>query len=177
MRREITEADKNPPAPVTEITALPKNIEDWLGKTDPATARLRMYPSPTGTLKPLLTLFKVTPNLLGLGEDAKELTKDALKNLVKRARLPVLQYDIRKEINPQTNPIGVQIARDQEIGYAIFVVGETGPSILVTDVEAPALLNRAELPEKFKEYLEKPLKMGANNSKVYPVSKIFAPGV
>jgi hypothetical protein len=177
MRREITEADKNPPAPVTEITALPKNIEDWLGKTDPATARLRMYPSPTGTLKPLLTLFKVTPNLLGLAEDAKELTKDALKNLVKRARLPVLQYDIRKEINPQTNPIGVQIARDQEIGYAIFVVGETGPSILVTDVEAPALLNRAELPEKFKEYLEKPLKMGANNSKVYPVSKIFAPGV
>jgi hypothetical protein len=177
MRREPTEADKKPPAPVTEITALPKTIETWLKETDPATARLRMYPSPTGILKPLLTLFKTTPESLGLAADAKEFTESAIMKLVKKARLPVVQYDIRAQFNPPTNPMGLQITRDQEIGYAIFVVGEQGPSILVTDVEAPALLNRSDLPEEFKMYLNKVINMGENGSKTYAVKKIFATGV
>ena len=177
MRREPTEGDKMPFGPVTEITALPKTIETWLGEADPATARLRMYPSPTGTLKPLLTLFKTTPESLGLAADATEFTEDAIVKLVKKARLPVVQYDIRAQFNPPTNPMGLQITRDQEIGYAIFVVGEKGPSILVTDVEAPALLNRGDLPEEFKNYLNKILDKGANGSKTYAVKKIFATGV
>ncbi len=177
MRREPTEGDKMPFGPVTEITALPKTIETWLGEADPATARLRMYPSPTGTLKPLLTLFKTTPESLGLAADATEFTEDAIVKLVKKARLPVVQYDIRAQFNPPMNPMGLQITRDQEIGYAIFVVGEKGPSILVTDVEAPALLNRGDLPEEFKNYLNKILDKGANGSKTYAVKKIFATGV
>ena len=60
--------------------------------------------------------------------------------------------------------MGKQIMRDQDIGYAIFVIGERGPAILVTDVEAPALLKRAELPVAFVEFLTK-------------VKKIFATGV
>ena len=177
MRREPTDADKKPAAPITEITALPKTIETWLKETDPATARLRMYPSPTGTLKPLLTLFKTTPESLGLAADATEFTEGAIMKLVKRARLPVVQYDIRAQFNPPTNPVGSQITRDQDIGYAIFVVGERGPSILVTDVEAPALLNRSDLPEEFKKYLNRVVNTGANNSKTYAVKKIFATGV
>jgi hypothetical protein len=114
---------------------------------------------------------------LGLAADATEFTEDAIMKLVKKARLPVVQYDIRAQFNPPTNPVGLQITRDQEIGYAIFVVGEHGPSILVTDVEAPELLSRSDLPEEFKKYLNRVINTGANNSKTYAVKKIFATGV
>lgn len=164
MRREPTEADKKPLAPVTELSALPKTILTWLNETDPLTARLRMYPSPTGTLSPLLTLFKTTPESIGLAAGATEFTDEALTKLVKRARLPVVQYDIRAQFNPPNNPMGKQIMRDQDIGYAIFVIGERGPAILVTDVEAPALLKRSELPVAFVDFLTR-------------VKKLFATGV
>ena len=58
------------------------------------------------------------------------------------------------------------MARDQEIGYAVFVVRAEGPSLLVTDVEAPGILKKEELPKAFVDLL---------NSKT--VERIFAFGV
>ena len=157
MRREPTEADQKPLEPVTPVTALPKTVETLLGADDPLTGRLRMYPSPTGTFEPFMALFNTTAAAVGLDPTATELTEDALTKLVKRARLPVVQYDIRTD--PPPPPMGKRIARDLDIGYAIFVVGGAqGPAMLVTSTEAPALLNRSELPRAFKEYLEKSAK-------------------
>jgi hypothetical protein len=165
MRREPTEADQKPLDPVSPVTALPKTVETLLGGgDDPLVARLRMYPSPTGTFAPFVTLFNTTAEAVGLAADAVELTDDVLTKLVKKARLPIVQYDIRTD--PPLAPMGKQIARDQDIGYAIFVVGgPRGPAMLVTDTEAPALLKRSELPKAFVEYLTKSVK------------KIFAAGL
>ena len=157
MRREPTEADQKPLEPVTPVTALPKTVETLLGADDPLTGRLRMYPSPTGTFEPFMSLFNTTAAAIGLNSDATELTDDALTKLVKKARIPIVQYDIRSD--PPPPPMGKRIARDLDIGYAIFVVGgERSPAMLVTSTEAPALLNRSELPKAFKEYLEKSAK-------------------
>ena len=156
MRREPTEADQKPLEPVTPVTALPKTVETLLGADDPLTGRLRMYPSPTGTFEPFMALFNTTAAAIGLNPDATELTEDALTKLVKRVRLPVVQYDIR------TDPPKIfakKILRDLNIGYAIFVVGGAqGPAMLVTSTEAPALLNLNELPTAFKEYVDKRVK-------------------
>lgn len=162
MRREPTEADQKPLAPVTEITAVPKTVLTLLGEADPLTARLRCYPSVTGKFAPFLTRFNTTAEAVGLAPDAVALPDDVLTKLVKKARLPIVQYDIRSD-PPRIS--GKQIARDQDIGYAIFVVGERGPSMLVTDLEAPDFLKRSELPKAFVELLAKSVK------------KIFAMGM
>jgi hypothetical protein len=163
MRRESTEADKKPLPPITEDTALPKVMETLLGDSDPLTARLRLLPSRTGTFAPFMTFFNTTAEAIGLSPDATELPDDILTKLVKKARLPVVQYDIRSDPPVIT---GKQVARDQDIGYVIFVVSETGPSMVVTDVEAPEFLKRSELPRAFVELLkDKTLK------------RIFIPGV
>jgi hypothetical protein len=155
MRRAPTEADQKPLAPITEITAVPKTVETLLGSDDPLTGRLRSYPSPTGKFAPFVTLFNTTAEAVGLGPDAMELTDEILTKLVKKSRLPIVQYDIRTD--PPTI-FAKQIPRDQDIGYAIFVIGERGPSMLVTDVEAPGLLKRSELPRAFVEFLARSVK-------------------
>lgn len=167
MRREPTEADQKPLEPVTEITVLPKTVETILGAADPLTARLRVYPSPNGTFEPFIALFNTTAEAVGLAPGTTELSDDIITKLVKKARLPIVQYDIRVEpFDPAKAIKGRQIARDQDIGYAIFVVGGArGPSMLVTDTEAPGLLKRSELPKAFIDYLSKSVK------------KIFVPGL
>ena len=161
MRREQTEADKKPLGPVNEMTALPKIVEGMLGEGDPLTARLRMYPSPN--FEPFVGLFGTTLEAIGLASNATVLTSEALGKLARKARLPIVQYDIRED---PPKILGKRMARDQEIGYAIFVVGAKGPSLLVTDVEAPEILKKEELPKAFVELL---------NSKT--VERIFAFGV
>jgi len=164
MRTEVG-IDQKPMAPITEMTALPETIRTWLGPDDPLTARLRVYPSFTGTMAPFMPLFNTTVEAIGLAADAKELTEDAIVKLVRKSRRPVVQYDIRKEFAPPKNPMGAQIVRDQDIGYAIFVIREEGAAMIVVDTENPVFLKRGELPRAFVEYLGKSVK------------KIFAAGI
>jgi hypothetical protein len=151
MRRDSTESDKKPLPPITEDTALPKVMETLLGDSDPLTARLRLLPSRTGTFAPFMTFFNTTAEAIGLSPDATELTDEIITKLVKKARLPIVQYDIRSEPPVIT---GKQVMRDQDIGYVIFVLGEKGPSMVVTDTEAPEFLKRSELPREFVELLK-----------------------
>jgi hypothetical protein len=98
-----------------------------------------------------MTFFNTTAEAIGLSPDAAELTDEIITKLVKKARLPVVQYDIRSEPPVIT---GKQVMRDQDIGYVIFVLGEKGPSMVVTDTEAPDFLKRSELPREFVELLK-----------------------
>ena len=163
MRREQTEEDRKPLGALNEMTALPKIVEGILGEADPLTARLRMYPSATGNFQPFVGLFGTTLEAIGLRGDATVLTSEALGKLVRKARHPIVQIDIRED---PPKILGKRMARDQEIGYAVFVVRAEGPSLLVTDVEAPGILKKEELPKAFVELL---------NSKT--VERIFAFGV
>jgi hypothetical protein len=163
MRREQTEEDRKPLGALNEMTALPKIVDGILGEADPLTARLRMYPSATGNFQPFVGLFGTTLEAIGLRGDATVLTSEALGKLVRKARHPIVQIDIRED---PPKILGKRMARDQEIGYAIFVVRAEGPSLLVTDVEAPGILKKEELPKAFVELL---------NSKT--VERIFAFGV
>jgi hypothetical protein len=164
MRRDLTEADKKPLPPITEETAFPKVMETLMGDSDPLTARLRIFKSRTGTFAPFMTFFNTTMAAIGISPDAKELTDDALTKLVKKSRRPVVQYDIRAD---QPVISGKQIARDQEIGYVIFVITNDGPSMVVTDTETPEFLNKSELPKAFVDLLQR---------KTSPIKKIFVPG-
>ena len=153
MRQEPTEAQQKPLAPATEVTALPATLVTLFGPDDPKTARLRIYPSPTGSFESFLSLFNTSGTEVGMGAEDSELSDDVLTKLVKKAKLPIVQYDLREDPPKIT---GKQLARDSDSGYAIFVIApDKRPSMVVTDTEAPALLRRSELPAAFVEFLTK----------------------
>jgi hypothetical protein len=127
-----------------------------MGADDPLTARLRLYPSPTGTFEPFMTLFNTTAEDMGLSSEDTALTEAVITKLVRKGRIPVVQYDLRPD-PPQI--IGKQLPRDFESGYAVFVISPNkNPSILVTDTEAPEFLKRSELPAKFTAFLKTKVK-------------------
>jgi len=163
MRRDSTESDKKQLPSITEDTALPKVIETLLGNSDPLTARLRVIYSKTGTLVPFIVLFNTSIESIGLLSDAKEMTEEALTKLVKKARIPIVQYDIRTD---EPKIIGKQLARDQDLGYVLLVITERGPAMVVTDPDEPEFLKRSELPHAFLDLL---------HGKT--IKRIFIPGV
>ena len=65
--------------------------------------RLRIYPSPTGSFEPFLTLFNTTMKDIGMKAEDSVIPDDVLTKLVKKAKLPVIQYDLR--VDPP-NPTG-----------------------------------------------------------------------
>jgi len=150
IRKEPTE--QKPLAPTTPDTALPVFMESELGASDPLTARLRLYPSPTESFDPFMTLFGTTAKEVGLNPDDKALSDAVITKLVRKSKIPVIQYDLRSD-PPQI--VGKQMMRDLELGYALFVIRpDKRPSLIVTDTESPEVLKRSELPEKFKTFLK-----------------------
>ena len=90
---------------------------------------------------------------LGMTDATAELSEDVITKLVRKGRVPVVQYDLRAD-----PPIikGRQLARDQLSGYAIFVIQtEKRPSLIVTDPEHPKILDRPQLPKDFIDFLTK----------------------
>ena len=151
MRQEPKE--QKPLAAATPITALPVFIESEMGADDPLTGRLRLYPSPTGTFEPFMSLFNTTAAEAGLGADDKSLSEAVITKLVRKGKIPVVQYDLRTD---PPSSVGKQLIRDLELKYAVFVIAEgKPPSLIVTDTEHPEFLKRSELPAKFVDYLKK----------------------
>jgi hypothetical protein len=154
MRRNPTGSEQAPLTPVDERTALPVPLETILGAEDPKTARLRMYPSPTGGLEPFLSLLGTTASAVGMKQTDSELTDTNLFTIVNKTKYPVIQYDLRTEPPKITNALKLQyqLYSDKKYSeidtrYAIFVITDNrSPSLLVTDTEYPVLLKKTELP-------------------------------
>jgi len=132
-------------AALEEMTALPERLQTLLGKDDPKTGRLRLYPSPTGVFRPFLGLFAARPEDISMEATAVALTDDQVSALVKRAKVPVIQMDFRAEPAVIT---AKRLATDRPAaGYPVFVLQEgVPPAILVVDPEAPAALRQDDLP-------------------------------
>jgi hypothetical protein len=129
-----------------QFTELPAPLQALLNPEDPKTAALKLYPSPTGTLAPFLGLFAATEAEAGLAPRATEFTDSSIKFLVKKSVNPIIQYDMRTE--PPT-VIAKRLATDKDAkGYPVFVLREgLPPALVVTNLEAPTALTRADLPD------------------------------
>jgi hypothetical protein len=132
-------------AALEEMTTLPERLQTILGKEDPKTGRLRLYPSPTGVFRPFLGLFAARPEDIGMEATAVALTDEQVSALVKRAKVPVIQMDFRVEPAVIT---AKRLATDRPAaGYPVFVLQEgVPPALLVVDPEAPAALRQDDLP-------------------------------
>ena len=152
MRRKPAESEEAPLPPVNEVSALPVAMETLLGAEDPKTARLRMYPSPTGSLEPFLSLLGTTAATVGMKTTDTVMTSTNLFTIIHRTNFPIIQYDLRKEPPKITDALKLRglLYNDNktEPRYGIFVItDDRPPSLLVTDTEYPALLKKSELPD------------------------------
>lgn len=153
---EMTQAPSGPEAlaALEEATALPERLQTLLGKDDPKTGRLRLYPSPTGVFRPFLGLFSARPEDIGMEATAMELTDEQITGLVKRAKVPVIQIDLR---GAEAVITAKRLATDRPApGYPVFVLQEDAPpALLVVDPEAPGALRQDDLPVALaKEFQE-----------------------
>jgi len=146
-----------------ERAALPVLMNDLLGADDPKTARLRMYPSPTGGFEPFFALFGTTANAVGMKSTDSVMTDTNLFTIVNKTKYPVMQYDLRTEPPKITNAMKLQyqLYSDKKYSevtprYAIFVItNDRNLSLLVTDTEHPMLLKWNELPKSLTETFTK----------------------
>jgi len=147
-----------PPTPTEATTPqnmsseLPPALRTFLGEDDPLVANLKLYPSPTGQLKPFLADLGTNEAALGLADGAKEFTEAALISLVRKLLIPVVQIDLRGDA-----PVELvrQPARDKETGYPIFVLRSDGPpAMLVTNTEDAQPLQKGEVPEVLKAIIK-----------------------
>ena len=137
-----------PLAPITDPTELPVTLKTLLGADDPNTARLRLYISPTGTIGGLLSVFKttstpveITSDSIGIKDVDIALTDKTLQALVKMAKIPVIQYDLRAD-PPQI--LGNQLMIDLNNGYSVLVIQEK-PALVVINPSSPTVLKKTEL--------------------------------
>jgi len=142
------------PVAVTELTKLPDAVSKILNPsgTDPLADRLRLYPSPSGII-PLLALLQVTGADIGL-VDQKKLDDKTMTALVKKSLIPVIQIDLQ-ERDASKQIMARRAPRDRFYKYAIFVIKEDGsPNIIVTDPEAPALLQSGDITAETRAIFE-----------------------
>jgi hypothetical protein len=133
------------PPPPTELTAIPEAVAAIINPSDdPAFARLRLYPSPKG-LPALLALLNVTADKIGLAEGQTKLDDKVMTKIVRDSYLPVIQIDLT-EADATKRVMARRAPRDRFQKYAVFVIMEDGSAaVIVTDPEAPALLQSGDL--------------------------------
>lgn len=134
------------------LSELPAILKARFGPDDPKTSTLRLYPSPTGTVGPFLGLFGLYPEDIGQAPRATEFTDEEIKALVRKSRVPMVQYDLRAD--PPT-VIAKRLATERDAkGYPVIVLRtDAPPSLLVLNPEAPAALTKADLPAPlFREF-------------------------
>jgi hypothetical protein len=146
-----------PPVPISELSKIPESVAKILNPsgTDPVFNRLRLYPSPKG-MAPLLALLQVTAAEIGLSPEQVKLDDKTMTVLVKRSLIPIIQIDMQ-ELDLNKRVLAKRAPRDRYHKYAIFIIKEDGtPSIIVTDPEAPALIQSSDLTEETKKiFLDK----------------------
>jgi hypothetical protein len=144
-----------PLAALTEQNKLPERLITMLGgDTDPKVGALRLYLSPSGDFDAFLTLFNTGPEDPGITAEADGLTPEMMMSLVKRGRVPIVQYDLRVDPptvvarQPYSGP-KEEGAKKEAAGYPVFVLQtDVAPAFLVLDPEDPKALSMAELPDK-----------------------------
>lgn len=149
MTSDIVSTD---PVSVSELTKIPETVAKILNPSgiDPAFNRLRLYPSPKG-MAPLLALLQVTAQEIGLTTEQVKLDDKTMTALVKASLIPTLQIDMQ-DLDLNKRILGKRPPRDRYHKYAIFIIKEDGtPSIIVTDPEAPALIQSVDLTEETKK--------------------------
>jgi len=146
-----------PTEPPNEISSLPDTLETLLGKEDPHTQNLKLYPSPTGKIAPFLSLFQINEAEIGLEPDATELTDTAISSLLRKTKMPIVQIDLR--VNPPII-LAKQAQRDKGLGYPVFIIRDNVPiSLLATNTETPVPLQAEECPAALKEIVKNAVKI------------------
>lgn len=120
------------PVPEGTVTEpLSEDLKALFGADDPKLAGLSLIKadvSPgTPPLTPYLILLGTSAGELGMDEDAGMLTRDGLVELVKKARIPILQIHLGGD--PQTLAIGPRVGQRTMVPY-ILVITPAGPRIL-----------------------------------------------
>jgi len=136
-------------APASELSKIPDAVAKIINPSgvDPIFNRLRLYPSPN-SIGPLLALLQVNVSEIGL--TGMKLDEKSMSALVKKSLIPILQINLQ-ETDPAKRIIGIRPPRDRYQKYAIFIIQEDGtPAIIVTDPEAPALIQSGDLTAEIK---------------------------